>query len=145
MKRPGSPRIALCTVTSEGTACCSFDEGGYAWVGGLGCAVADAAEYASRAEPHRCGCDPVRRRNIGVGVMVFAIEPCGRDRVIGVTRYAPTAEDTRREREDREARSKRIRLIVDVIAAYERGRVDQLRVLERLAVVVGRRRHVWPK
>lgn len=139
-RRLCSTRIALCTVAPDGTACCSLDEGGYAWVGGLGCAVADAAEYASRAEPYRCGCDPVRRRNIGVGVMVFAIKPNGHDRVIGVTRYEPTPEDTRREREDRAARSARVRLLVESIASYERGRCDQIAEYSRLARASGRRR-----
>lgn len=107
----GSKRIALCTVTPEGTACCSFAEGSYAYRGGLRDAVQHAAAYATPPHgalrlPYRCGCDGVRRRNVGVGVVIFQgfedrFDEDKPARVIGVARYEPAAADLEREREDR--------------------------------------------
>lgn len=89
--------------------------------------------------PHACGC---ARRNVGIGVIVFSgfdgrFED--RSRVVGVTRYEPTPEDKRREYADREVSSKRVRLLVESIAAFERGR-DLEREQIRRAVFTHARR-----
>jgi hypothetical protein len=126
-RHPGSRRIALCTVTPEGHACCSFSEGAYDYEGGLRGAIRDAEDAATSALPYYCGCHGAQRTNIGIGVLIqhgfdLEFDDDVSPRVIGVVLYTPTLADLQRAKEDREAKSARMRLLVESIASFERGR-----------------------